>query len=115
LNGELGAGKTAFVKYFAKMEGCNIDEVLSPTFTLLNIHNCKDTYIYHFDLYRLDYREELSEIGIYDIAGKNYTIFVEWASKFNLKNIFDKFITINIEILDTESRKFTITKNGEYE
>ena len=62
LIGDLGAGKTHFVKGFVKGIGSN-SLVTSPTFTLLNIYEGGKYPVYHFDMYRLSSREEAEELG----------------------------------------------------
>ena len=80
LRGDLGAGKTEFVKGLA--EGLAATEpVTSPTFTLMNVYAGSLT-IYHFDLYRLECPEELENIGFGEfIEGKGLAV-VEWPDRF---------------------------------
>ena len=78
LDGDLGAGKTAFVRGLAR--GLEItDTVSSPTFTLMNIYEA-DVPVYHFDLYRLSDMDELYNIG-FEPAEKSVTV-VEWYENF---------------------------------
>jgi tRNA threonylcarbamoyladenosine biosynthesis protein TsaE len=104
LIGDLGSGKTTFVKSFAKIADVKM-EVTSPTFNILQTYTCKNTNIYHFDLYRLESPLELEEIGFYEFIKENNTIFIEWADKFNLENIFTKYNKINFQIIDENTRK----------
>jgi tRNA threonylcarbamoyladenosine biosynthesis protein TsaE len=80
LAGDLGAGKTQFVKGLAvglEVEG----EVTSPTFTLIHEHQGR-LPLFHIDLYRLESEEEVLGIGIDDyLAGEGVTV-IEWADKF---------------------------------
>ena len=81
LEGELGAGKTLFVRAMAKTLGVE-GEVTSPTFSLMNIYEgiCP---IFHFDLYRLDTAEELEDIGFYEyVENPDGIVIIEWADKF---------------------------------
>lgn len=80
LTGDLGTGKTCFVRGMCL--GLGIDNVVhSPTFTLLNIYNGKYP-VYHFDLYRLKSMREVIEIGFDEYIGKKDGICViEWAEK----------------------------------
>lgn len=80
LNGDLGSGKTTFVKEVVRCLGCD-DLVTSPTFTLLNTYNAKFP-IYHFDMYRLSSAEEAMNVGFEEYFDKNTldgVCFVEWS------------------------------------
>jgi len=78
LEGNLGSGKTTFVKSFCKYLNIK-DKILSPTFNIINEYNI-DEYnkIYHFDLYRLKSREELIEIDFLDYIDSGSYCFIEW-------------------------------------
>ncbi len=79
LYGDLGTGKTAFVKGFAN--GLGIDQMItSPTFTIVNEYYCHDYLFYHFDVYRINSVFELDETGFYEIISNNNSItIIEWA------------------------------------
>lgn len=81
LNGDLGSGKTTFVKEVVSALGCD-EVVTSPTFTLLNTYNAKFP-IYHFDMYRLSSAEEAMNVGFEEYFDKKHldgVCFVEWSS-----------------------------------
>lgn len=80
LIGELGSGKTVFVKGLAKGLGIK-ENVTSPTFTLLQIYTGKIP-LYHFDLYRLNSINELQDIGYEEYLHNNTIAVIEWAEKF---------------------------------
>ena len=84
LDGELGSGKTELVKAVGRHLGV-IDEITSPTYCFLNTYEVNKNFkIYHFDLYRLESEDRLSEIG-FDECGFNPgdgVSFIEWASNF---------------------------------
>lgn len=80
LTGELGAGKTEFVKGLARGRGIEEDRVNSPSYTFVNEYPGQQP-IYHFDLYRLSNPEELREIGWDDYLGRDGLIVVEWGEK----------------------------------
>lgn len=108
LNGDLGVGKTTFVKYYAKAIGFD-DDITSPTFSIANNYSAINNSIIHFDLYRINSEEELEMIGFYDmINNKNSTIFIEWAEKFNLQEYINDYIRIDIELIDNDMRQFTL-------
>ena len=80
LKGDLGAGKTHFVKGIAKGVGSG-ELVTSPTFTILNVYEGGRVVINHFDMYRLSGKEEASELGFeeyFDRTTSNGVSVVEW-------------------------------------
>lgn len=80
LRGDLGAGKTAFVRGMAEGLRINADEVTSPTFTLVHEYRGGLLPLIHVDLYRLD-RADLDEIGLdQDLAGRGI-VAVEWPER----------------------------------
>src|SRR3989344_6734318 len=81
LTGPLGAGKTTFVKGFAKGLGIK-DNIISPTFVLIRQHRS----FYHVDLYRVD---DFKDLGLEEIlSNKNNIVLIEWAEK--IKKILSK-------------------------
>ncbi len=81
LSGNLGVGKTTFVKYvinfFQKANKQNITEVTSPTFTVMNEYQIKKILIKHYDLYRIKNKKELNNLGIQENLKDQITL-VEW-------------------------------------
>lgn len=78
LYGEMGSGKTTFVRGFVRAAG--YDGVRSPTFTMITVYPTRFGPIYHVDLYRLRGEEDFYTLGLLDVLG-NYTVIVEWADK----------------------------------
>ena len=106
LNGPLGAGKTTFVKYFAKSMGFP-DDISSPTFSIVNNYFSQNGRIIHFDLYRIESEEELEMTGFYELIGeKNTTVLIECAEKFDLSLYIKNAVTVIISVLPDGSRKF---------
>ena len=113
LFGEIGAGKTAFVKLLAKDMGIT-DKVTSPSFVILNEYKTGNKVpFYHFDLYRLentgvssisDELREYSRDGIFT--------FVEWAEFSDEQLPFDR-IDINVTYNDDDSRNYEFTARGD--
>ncbi len=104
LTGELGAGKTIFAKGIAAGLGLmDVNQVCSPTFTLVNIYQAKCP-VFHIDLYRLEKDSEIDDLGWEDYLEQGVVI-VEWAEK--LKMEMDA-IRISFEVLSDEARKITI-------
>ena len=80
LHGELGSGKTAFVKGLAEGLGIARDEVSSPTFTLVQEYRGGRLTLVHVDLYRLNDPREVDDLGLDEIAVDG-VLAVEWAAK----------------------------------
>lgn len=111
--GDLGAGKTEFVRALAR--GLGIDDyITSPTFTILNEYS-GDINLYHFDVYRIADSDEMYEIGYDEYIDGDGVCVIEWAEL--IEDILPRRrynITINT---DTEKgsgyRKITITNGGQ--
>ena len=111
LIGDLGAGKTHFVKGFVKGMGSN-ELVTSPTFTLLNVYEKGRVPVYHFDMYRLESVEEAEELGFneyFDLKSLDGVVFVEWPERVE-GMINCPHIEVKIEKLD-DTRKITISSD----
>lgn len=117
LYGELGAGKTTFVKGLAGGLGVR-DEILSPTFTLMNVYKLESRIwnresgietLVHIDTYRLKDEEELRQIGAEDYIGKsNVLTVVEWPEK--IEGILEgkRVIKIELKHLDDGGREIKL-------
>ncbi len=81
LYGEMGVGKTTFVKYFINKfqtdERLKLTEVTSPTFNLLNEYETNNFVIKHYDLFRIKNTSEIKDLDIFENNKKNITL-VEW-------------------------------------
>ena len=91
LIGEMGVGKTTFVRYlineFQKKNNLDLTEVTSPTFNILNEYQIEDINIKHYDLYRLKEFNEINNLGILEDT-ENSLILIEWPTLLldNLNN-----------------------------
>jgi tRNA threonylcarbamoyladenosine biosynthesis protein TsaE len=81
LYGELGAGKTAFVRGLARGLGAAPDAVTSPTFTLVQEYASPKGTLYHVDLYRLE-PAEVDDLGLDELVGGEGIVAVEWAERW---------------------------------
>lgn len=108
LEGQLGSGKTTFIKGLAEGLGLKRPEqVKSPTFVLMHIYKAKMP-LYHFDCYRLDSLEELENIGFQDFVNDPQAIScVEWAEKA-AKLMPPAAWHIRFEILAASKRRITL-------
>ena len=103
--GELGSGKTAFVRGMAR--GMGIDALVnSPTFTIVNEY-VGPRSLFHFDMYRLGSADELYDIGWEDYLGRNGVCAVEWS-----ENVEDAFeggeVVVTFRKLDETTREITV-------
>ena len=102
LYGEMGVGKTTFVKYFIneyqKINNLTQTEITSPTFGLLNEYQVKDIRIKHYDLFRINMKEDINNLDIFEKDNKLITL-IEWpqliADKQDLKFIALTFNYLN--------------------
>jgi len=109
LNGELGAGKTFFIK--AALSSIGISNVSSPSFAIVNEYQ-NSSHIYHFDFYRLKNFVELFDIGWQDYLNDDQSIiFIEWGNRFE-SILPAKRIEINIQTLSGSEREFAFEKVG---
>lgn len=102
LSGDLGAGKTEFVKGIAKYFG--YDGVTSPTYAYLNIYG---DFIYHYDCYRLSSGEDAELLGLTDYFNGDNICFIEWAE--NIEDALPKYCKkVTIQKIDQEKRKIIL-------
>lgn len=106
LNGNLGSGKTFFIKAVCK--NFEIDNVTSPSFAIVNSYDGKYK-VNHFDFYRIKKIDELYDIGYYDYLNDSSITFIEWADLFP-KLLPKNYYEINIEIDSQNKRKISIRK-----
>ena len=102
LYGEMGVGKTTFVKYFIneyqKINNLTQSEITSPTFSLLNEYQVKDIRIKHYDLFRINRKEDINNLDIFEKDNKLITL-IEWPQLIADKQDI-KFITLTFNYLN---------------
>ncbi len=114
LYGDLGVGKTAFVRGFASVIAPTAP-VRSPTFALVNEYRAKPFPIFHFDMYRIDSEDDLISIGYDDYLMRPGICIVEWSEKIP-GDIPRDALRVTIEKNDPaspDSRKITVLKGLE--
>lgn len=109
LNGELGSGKTLFVKAFAKALGID-DEVTSPTFNIIKEYLDGEAELYHMDVYRVE--ENYESIGIEDYFKKDGISIIEWADMIS-DILPEERLDINFQIIGENTRVITLIPHGE--
>jgi tRNA threonylcarbamoyladenosine biosynthesis protein TsaE len=111
LTGELGSGKTVLVQGLAAGLDVPVDYyITSPTFTFINEYPGRHPF-YHVDLYRIENRDDLDEIGFFEILHGQGITAIEWADRLQ-EDISTEYLDIRLEIIDDETRKFFIDTCG---
>ncbi len=100
LHGEIGAGKTTFIRYLInaleKKNKVKLGEITSPTFSILNEYDIKNITIRHYDLFRIKHSKEIQNIGVYENI-EDFITFIEWPNKIQkkLKNKYNLYFKYN--------------------
>ncbi|MDR1097351.1 MAG: tRNA (adenosine(37)-N6)-threonylcarbamoyltransferase complex ATPase subunit type 1 TsaE [Tannerella sp.] len=109
LDGDLGAGKTHFVKWFVESLHAK-DRVTSPTFSIANFYRTDRCNVLHIDLYRISTVNEFIDLGLDDYFGRSVTL-IEWGEKFS--SCFDEYLFISLHVNEDNSRLMTVSCKGE--
>jgi tRNA threonylcarbamoyladenosine biosynthesis protein TsaE len=104
LSGELGAGKTTFVRGLAEGLGVDPGDVSSPTFTLVHEYRGGRLTLYHADLYRLE-KTATDELGLEEI-GQDGVLAIEWPDR--LAHVMPGARRVTLEVVDDSSRRITV-------
>ncbi|WP_372713061.1 tRNA (adenosine(37)-N6)-threonylcarbamoyltransferase complex ATPase subunit type 1 TsaE [Ilyobacter sp.] len=111
LVGDLGTGKTTFVKTLAKELGIE-ENIKSPTFNYVLEHHGGRLPLYHFDVYRLTDPEEVYEVGYEDYLNNGGLVVIEWADIIE-SELPKEYIEIKLYYHDDESRKISVKFIGD--
>ena len=114
LYGDLGVGKTAFVRGFASVIAPE-SLVRSPTFALVNEYRAKPRSLFHFDMYRIEDEDDLYSIGFYDYLERRGICLVEWSEKIPYA-LPEEYLRVTIEKDDPntpDSRRITVERRSE--
>jgi len=105
LSGQLGAGKTAFVRGLAAGLGIDPDEVCSPTFTLVHEYRGGRLTLYHADLYRLE-KAATGDLGLEEMGARDGVLAIEWPDR--LTHALPGAIPVQIEITGDTTRRILL-------
>lgn len=107
--GEMGAGKTTFIRQLCRALGVEEDLANSPSFSIINEYRSDTTaeLMYHFDLYRLETVEETLEIGVEDYFDSGALCFLEWPERIE-PLLPDDTVVVDLKVNDDESRTLTV-------
>jgi tRNA threonylcarbamoyladenosine biosynthesis protein TsaE len=114
LTGGLGAGKTLLTKGILNALDFDIDEVTSPSFTLVNLYKTEKFDVYHIDLWRIDEGNDTAfAVGLDEILdGETNVAIIEWAEKLSDYSFTNRTIKISIEGEGDDPRLFAIDGLG---
>ena len=107
VSGDLGAGKTAFVRGLAEGLGVNPGDVSSPTFTLVHEYRGGRLTLYHADLYRLE-RAATDDLGLEEIGIKDGVLAIEWPDR--LSHDVAGAMLIRLDVMSDSTRRITIDR-----
>ena len=109
LTGDLGSGKTALIKGIVEgFKAAKVDDVTSPTFTLVHEFRGSEADVYHIDLYRVDTPRELETLGIDDLMGERSVLLIEWGEKFE-RFRRERDVEIRIERVGENERRIRLS------
>ncbi len=106
LYGDLGAGKTAFVRGLARGLGAPADDVTSPTFTLIQEYSGR-VMLYHVDLYRLE-PKEVEDLGLEELVLGDGVVAIEWAERWTGRP--DDVCEVRLEHAGEDQRRISIVR-----
>jgi tRNA threonylcarbamoyladenosine biosynthesis protein TsaE len=107
LYGDLGAGKTQFVRGIVAALGGDRHAVSSPTFVLLNVYSTPRMPVFHLDAYRLHESEELESIGYSELLSQGGVVIVEWAERV-VPLLPEDHLSVRISATGKRSRKIEV-------
>ena len=104
--GDVGSGKTTLIKEICKQLKVK-DQVSSPTYTLINEYSYEDGLVIHMDLYRIENKEEINDLGLFEYLYNKF-IIIEWPELI-MNDLDINHSIIKIDFIDTDKRKINLT------
>ena len=104
--GDVGSGKTTLIKEICKQLKVK-DQVSSPTYTLINEYSYEDGLIIHMDLYRIENKEEINDLGLFEYLYNKF-IIIEWPELI-MNDLDINHSILKIDFIDTDKRKINLT------
>ncbi len=109
LNGELGSGKTVFVKGFAKALGIK-ETITSPTFSLVKEYRDGEMPLFHMDVYRIEDADE--NFGLDDYLNQDGVCIIEWPEMIE-EQLPEERLDVKVKVVDDDVRVFVFTPHGQ--
>ena len=111
LIGEIGAGKTTFVRGLAQGLGVPASSVASPSFVLVRQYTSGRIPLYHADLFRLDSLPQAANVGLEDYYEKGGVTLIEWANQ--VPGVLpEEFLEVRFEVVSPEARRLSVAARG---
>ena len=104
--GDVGSGKTTLIKEICKQLKVK-DQVSSPTYTLINEYICEDGLVIHIDLYIIENKEEINDLGLFEYLYNKF-IIIEWPELI-MNDLDINHSILKIDFIDTDKRKINLT------
>ncbi len=108
--GDMGAGKTTFIRTLAQELGMSADEAAnSPSFSLVNEYSTPSGTVYHFDFYRLDSVEEALDIGVEEYFDSGALCLMEWPERI-IPILPEDTVSVKLTVNDDDSRTLLVSE-----
>lgn len=111
ITGQLGVGKTQWIRYLCEKLGVQPDAVTSPTYVLVQRHRARLGDIYHIDYYRLQHTWQVWDLGIDELQVQPVLILIEWADKFP-ESLPPNHLRMDFEIQPNQRRTVRLSATG---
>ena len=113
LKGDLGAGKTTLARAILRELGVE-DHVPSPTFTLVQTYQSRNLTVFHYDLYRIENRRDLAELGMDDALDEG-AVLVEWPERGFPERLASDALTVMLTQVGVATREARLAGSGRWQ